>query len=393
MYRLSIIVVLTTLCTAIQTACTTMTHPIEQQSNLSEPIDFPDITSVELFDYISFPSIGTQTTVNEEGTVEPVPSQFGGISGMVFNEQTGKLHLVSDGSKFPSNDGANLFSFSPIANEYGIQLGETFEFARVPAFNGNGDYESVAAAPNGTLILGLEGHNKGDNQDDPALLSFNPRTSELTELVLPSEFRQMGVQGSETQDTVLGAAHNKVLEGVTTVGDKIVVSSESALVGDPTGLARIAVGDSAGNWTRYAYQLTPDNKDFSNFGLVELIPYSDDGSRFIAIERSFNSETSRNSILAYEVTITSKTTQLDDSPISSPVTTVEKELLFDLEDIADGIKPDNVEAGTIFQANGKNFLALATDNNFHAFGQEHTQLFFIELKSGGRFLRPQSWFE
>lgn len=336
-------------------------------------------------------------------------TQVGGLSGLTYDATEGLYYAISDDRS--QMNPARFYTLQIDLSDGRLEDGDITFTGVTTLLDASGnpfpeaslDPEGIALSPNGTLYIASEGD--ADRLINPFIHEFSLSGQQLAALPIDPKYLP---QASQTS----GIRNNLAFESLTLSPDErfLYTATENALFQDGAAatvdngsLSRIVKYDlSTGEVVAefvYEVEAVPHQPipagRFNVNGLVELLATDNDGS-FLALERGFSSGVG-NTIKLYEVRsqgaldvrglfgLLHETPLEDDGDLSSPGSfdvdrAVAKRELIDIgRDL--GIAPDNLEA-LVFgpkQADGRQILLIASDNNFN--GSQVTQFlaFAVDL--------------
>ncbi|MDJ0844634.1 MAG: phytase, partial [Crocosphaera sp.] len=348
--------------------------------------------TVKSINFIGDVNFDTGFTV--EGT------EFGGISGLAYDEVNGVYYGLSD-DRSQLND-ARFYTLKIDLSD-GILDKNDISFDGVttlldeegnPFINNGIDPEGIALTSRGTLFISSEGN--ANTLLDPFVNEFSLSGQQFNQLSVPDKFLP-------TADQSRGIRNNQAFESLTITPDEryLYTAVENALWQDGTNstleeesAVRILQYDletgEAGKEFLYFTDPIPNDSNppgrFADNGLVELLAIDNTGT-FLALERSFAVGVGNN-IRLYEVNLQGATdiSQFDSLAVdpNNPNNglfdvdaVAQKRLLFDFDDL--GITLDNSEALAFGPrlANGNQSLIVVSDNNFN--DSQFTQFAAFEL--------------
>lgn len=320
-------------------------------------------------------------------------SDFGGLSGIRFDPRSDTYIALSDG-----RPDTRYFTLTISVDDAGIEVvptGVTYlqtheDNPSIPTFV---DSEAIAIAPNGNLFITSEG--KGDTHPDPridpAILEYTADGHFLRAIPIPDKY--MGErEGPQTRGTRDNLGFEAMV--LSPDGSRLFAATESALAqddppadfeaGSRARLIEFAIeGDEVRVVGEYVYPIDPvaEPPDFGRAwavnGVVELLAL--DNNVFLALERTYVEEFDTdgprkrlNRARLYKISLADADDIKDEFTIKDrDFNTVEKELLFDFDEIVDRLSPgypslDNYEGmcfGPPFPDGGRT-LVVVSDNNF-----------------------------
>jgi hypothetical protein len=234
------------------------------------------------------------------------------------------------------------------------------------------DLESIVTLPNGTFVMGEEGHVRGGGVWQPALLHMTPDGVVTNVIEFPKEF-QIAADGKT------GLRDNQGFEGLAvTPRGRLIAGLEQPLLQDGSvtfdrgGAGRLIEFEPSGStfrparqW-RYAISPTPRIEGFDEIcsdgenGLVELLAFSD--TTLLSMERAC--------VMSKDKQFTANTVQLFSVELVDGE--ARKRLLLDFDSITPRLSSalsrlENFEAMTFGPiVNGTPTLLIASDDNFRA---------------------------
>ncbi len=327
---------------------------------------------------------------------------LGGLSGIVYDPLAGTYLAVSD-----DRDAPRFY-------EIGIDLGDgalddgdvaVLDVTELTTSNGASfaalypDLESIEIGTSGELYISSE----RDILGDPAIYTVTPDGVVTGDLSVDVKF--LANPNGES-----GVRSNLGFESLTITPDRrtLYTATESALYQDG-GIASLENGAAARlvkydletglPTAEYVYEVdpitnAPDPEDaFADAGLVDLVALDNQGT-LLALERSYSTgaEGRGYSGKLFLVHTQGATNVVDTDAIPSVEddgsielnvdAPVQKELLFDLDDL--GIVIDNVEGlalGPVLE-DGRQSLVIVSDDNFSGFGPQESQFITLALDLG-----------
>lgn len=325
------------------------------------------VTGIELIGEVTLP---TGTTFEE--------TEIGGLSGLTYDEETGKYYAISDDRS--QINPARFYELAIDLSDGALDEGD-ITFADVttltdtegnPFAEGTIDLEGIALSEDGTLYISSEGD--ADNLIDPFVNSFTLDGQETGALSIPEKFLP-------TEDQSSGIRNNLAFESLTLSPDGryLYTANEAALNqdgeiptledGSPVRILRFDLttgqADKEFLYITDAIPVAPDPADgFADNGLVELIALDNNGN-FLALERSF-AEGVGNDLRLYQVQLQNTTDLRDIEGVDGiEVDAVaEKTLLLNFSEL--GITLDNFEGMSLGEVlpDGRQSLTVVSDNNF-----------------------------
>lgn len=337
--------------------------------------------------------IGDQNIVTGEKFKE---TEIGGLSGLAFDQKTNRILAISD-DRSATND-ARFYEFDLKLDEKSLSLSPTgvitLKNKEGKSFpKGSIDAEDIAFL-NEDLLISTEGWINIEPPVNPEVYVFTRDGKYKTKIEVPSKFNP--IKGKEN---VAGIRDNLGLESMTASkdGKSVWVGTEEALYQDDrtsgpryASTLRLVQYQDLKPIKEVAYRLekVPSisiaGLTVGETGLVGLRAI--DESTFYAVERSYMPLVRRSVIRIFKFKITDKTTDISklDSIKGKNITTVEKELIANLEDYTTSMSDkfqtiDNIE-GICFGpklANGHDTLIMVSDNNFKK--KQRTQFLAFEI--------------
>ena len=309
-------------------------------------------------------------------------TEIGGLSGITFDAETGKLHAVSDDKGFVNDTRYYTFDVSLTENKFSLKPSAVTIFRTQEGQvikKGIADYEGIALLGK-DLLVSSEGSVFGSHNQPPELLLFSAQGKLLSNLPIPPKFI------SPAKDSMMGTRANKAFETLAVSPDQknIFMATEEAIFQDGSittsslsSAVRIIHYQNLKPTKEYAYQLQKLDEDKSvvveiaETGLVDIAMIDD--KNFYSMERSYLPLKKKNVIRIFKNSITAKTT--DVSKIQSLKTAeyspVEKTLILDLDDVVPSLQStakalDNIEGLSFGPTlkNGNRTLIVCSDNNF-----------------------------
>lgn len=347
-----------------------------------KPCPFGDCSAGIAFTYFGEAVIPTG---HMEGGVE-----FGGISGLDFDESTGRLIALSDdrAEKGP----ARLYQLDVDITEHGLQgvsvLGHT------PLLDpDNKEFAPQSVDPE-ALRLGAAGlywtSEGGGPEALPPTIHLSAIDGRHLKMISAPESFNPSADGSS------GIRDNLSFEALAILpsGD-LLVALEAALQQDgpkpsllSSSSARMVQLDAHSGELRaqYVYIISPipqagNSGQKAMIGLSEMVSIGD--GRLLTVERSF-AEGAGNTIKIYMVDLLNASNVSDVKSLAEnegDLSPVAKTEVLDLNGM--GLTPDNIEAMAIGRGrDGTEILLLAADNNFSA--RQKTQFFAFKMERRGR---------
>jgi 3-phytase len=344
--------------------------------------------------------------VFSKGSLKVRNTEVGGLSGITYDPAQNLYYVISDDRA--QRGPARFYTLKLDLNQYRFD-NNAVAFTDVTFLTGPNqqpfprmslDPEGIAFARPGSLWIASEGEVNLEEKRiyPPFIREFSLQGRQLQDLPIPQPFLPLIKDGQQQA----GIRNNLAFESLTLTPnqDYLFTATENALVqdgpaasgkqGSPVRIIKYALstGTVVGS---YLYEtdpvsLTPQPASgFSTNGLVELLALDDQGTRLLALERSFSVGLAGtgNTVKLYEVDLT---TASDLQGIESlkgdgqtEFTPVRKRLLLDLNDL--GLTPnvDNLEGMTWGPKflNGERSLILVSDNNFSE--RQITQILVLSL--------------
>ncbi|MGK7957495.1 MAG: phytase, partial [Crocosphaera sp.] len=339
-------------------------------------------------------NVNFDTGFTVEGT------EFGGISGLAYDEVNGVYYGVSD-DRSQLND-ARFYTLAIDLSDGSLDNSD-ISFNGVttlldeegnPFINNGVDPEGIALTSRGTLFISSEGN--ANTLLNPFVNEFSLSGQQFNTLPVPEKFLPTADQSS-------GIRNNQAFESLTITPDEryLYTAVENALWQDGTNST--LEEESAVRILQYDLKTGESVKEFLYFtdpipnasnppggfadnGLVELLAIDNTGT-FLALERSFAVGVGNN-IRLYEVNLQGATdiSQFDSLAVdpNNPNdglfdvdAVAEKRLLIDFDEL--GITLDNSEALAFGPqlTNGNQSLIVVSDNNFN--DAQSTQFVAFEL--------------
>ncbi|MGH1392437.1 MAG: phytase [Trichormus sp.] len=331
------------------------------------------------------------------GTVDGVPTQVGGLSGVTYDATNNVYYAISD----------DRSQIAP-ARFYTFTDNGDVEFTNVTTLkdsNGNTfpifslDPEGIALTKNGTVFISSEGEaniNAG-RVSNPWIKEFDLATGqELRSLPVPAKFSPIvedtnGNSVIDTGDTqTSGVRNNLAFESLTISPDQKILytATENALLQDGER-ASLTSGSSSrilqynlvsGQPEKEYLYITDAIADvpnpstgFADNGLVDLLAIDNRGT-LLAVERSF-AQGVGNTIKIYEVSLQGATdistidslANLNEAELAA-LRPASKRLVLNLNDLNLPTGTDNIEGITFGPklADGRQSIVLVSDNNFNS---------------------------
>lgn len=337
--------------------------------------------------------IGDQNIATGEKFKE---TEIGGLSGLVFDQKKNKILAISD-DRSAIND-ARFYEFELKLDEKSFSLApseliilKNKEGKSFP--KGSIDAEDIALL-NDDLLISTEGWINIEPPVNPEVYLFGRDGKLKNKLEVPAKFNP--IKGKEN---VAGIRDNLGLEAMTAArdGKSAWVGTEEALYQDDrtsgpryASVLRLVQYKDLKAVKEVAYQLEKvpgisiAGLTVGETGLVGLLAIDD--STFYAVERSYMPLVRKTVVRIFKFKITAQTTDISkmDSIKGKKITTVEKELIANLEDYTTAMSEkfqsiDNIE-GLCFGpklANGHETLIMVSDNNFKK--RQRTQFLAFEI--------------
>ena len=313
----------------------------------------------------------------------------GGLSSLTYDAARDVYYALSDdqGAGFtPTSSPARFYTLKIDLDDGTLDSGDVTVVGVTTLRGPDGqpfpaqslDPEGLTLTPQDTLIVTSEGiATKGIA---PFVREFDLSGQQIAELAVPDYFLPSGGTRGVRQNLGFEAA------AVAPDGQFLYVGTENALAqdgpaasvttGSPARILRYHLGSDRLD-REYVYETDPvadPSPIFTVNGLVELLPLNN--QFLLAMERSF-SVGAGNTIRLYRVALPGATdvTSVDDLHQLDRVSTAQKTLLLDLDDL--GLTLDNLEGMTLGPQlpDGEQSLLLVSDNNFTS-GQPSQFLMF-----------------
>ncbi|MBD2302519.1 esterase-like activity of phytase family protein [Nostoc sp. FACHB-190] len=326
------------------------------------------------------------------GTVNNLPTQLGGLSGVTYDAVNNRYYAISDDrSQFGP---ARFYTFTTdpaTINTTGVNFTNV-----TPLTDSNNnffalntiDLEGIALTNNGTVFISSEGEVTPIRVLDPFIREFSLSTGQqIKSLPVPAKFLPVfnDINNNGTLDPgeqTSGIRNQLAFESLTITLDQktLFTATENALFQDAS--ANNTVNSRI---IKYNLESSQPEKEYlystetNNTGLVDLLAIDNQGT-LLALERTFD-PTLGVTIKIYEISVQNAT---DISAIDSlnslttqelaAIQPVKKRLVLDLTELnlpnSDGFHPtglDNIEGLTFGPklADGRQSIVLVSDNNFN----------------------------
>ncbi|RPJ74986.1 MAG: esterase-like activity of phytase family protein [Alphaproteobacteria bacterium] len=323
-------------------------------------------------------------------------TELGGLSGLVFDAKKNKLLVISD-DKSEKTD-ARFYEFDLKLDDKSFSLSKADVITLknqdgTPFPKDTADFEDIAIL-NGDLLITSEGRINKSPPLDPEVLVFGRDGKYKFNIDVPEKFKPM--KGIESKS---GVRDNLAFEALTVSNDgkEFWVGSEESLFQDGrtsgpkhASIVRLIQYKDSKPVKEVAYHLeTVPSVSVAGLvvgvtGLSAIVAIDD--STFYSIERIYLPLARKTIVRIFKFKITDKTTDIStmDAIASKKITTVEKELIANLDDFTSSMSDqfkvvDNVE-GICFGpklANGHRTLIMVSDNNFSK--RQRTQFLAFEI--------------
>lgn len=323
-------------------------------------------------------------------------TEIGGLSGLAFDKNKNKILAISD-DRSAVND-ARFYEFSLKLDEKSFNVTPTdvitLKDNAGKSFKKNTiDFEGISIL-NGDVLISSEGGINHEPPIPPGIFLFSRLGAYKKNLEVPEKF--LPVKGFESK---FGVRDNLAFEGLTVTpdGKTVWVGTEEALFQDDRttshnheSTVRLIQYKDLLSVKEVAYRLekVPSIKVagliVGETGLSDILAIDD--NHFYSIERSYMPLAKKLIVRIFKNTINDQTTDISkkESIKGLKITTVEKELIADLEDFTKQMNPkfqslDNIE-GICFGpklANGHNSVIFVSDNNFNK--SQRTQFLAFEI--------------
>lgn len=352
-------------------------------------INVPNTIAAEKLRFIGDQNISTGEKFKD--------TEIGGLSGLAFDKEKNRILAISD-DRSAYND-ARFYEFDLKLDEKNFKVTPvdviTLKNSDGKSFKKNMvDFEGITFF-NNDLLISSEGWINHEPPFPPQIIQFS-RTGAFKNFVeVPEKFIPL-----KNQENKIGVRDNQAFEGLSAAPDfkSVWVGTEEALNQDDrttsskySSIVRMIQYKDMKPVREFAYQLekVPSIKVagliVGETGLSEILAI--DENSFYSVERSFMPLARKVVVRIFKTTVDSKTTdisKLDSIKGLKTITTVNKELVADLEDFTAQMgagfqKIDNIE-GICFGpklASGNNSLILVSDNNFSRL--QRTQFLAFEI--------------
>ncbi|NJK64216.1 MAG: esterase-like activity of phytase family protein [Synechococcaceae cyanobacterium SM2_3_1] len=344
--------------------------------------------------------------VFSKGALKVRNKEVGGLSGITYDPAQNLYYVISDDRA--QRGPARFYTLQLDLNQYRFD-NNAVTFTDVTFLTGPNqqpfprmslDPEGIAFARSGSLWISSEGEVNLEEKRiyPPFIREFSLQGRQLQDLPIPQLFLPQIKDGQQQA----GIRNNLAFESLTLTPnqDYLFTATENALVqdgpassvtqGSPVRILKYALstGTVVGS---YLYETDPvalapqPASGFSTNGLVELLALDDQGTRLLALERSFSVGLAGtgNTIKLYEVDLTLASDLQGVESLNAvdqtEFTPAGKRLLLDFNDL--GLTPgvDNLEGMTLGPKllNGEHSLILVSDNNFSE--RQVTQILVLSL--------------
>ncbi len=344
--------------------------------------------------------------VFSKGALKVRNTEVGGLSGITYDPAQNLYYVISDDRA--QWGPARFYTLQLDLNQYRFD-NNAVTLTDVTFLTGANqqpfprmslDPEGIAFARPGSLWISSEGEVNLEEKRiyPPFIREFSLQGRQLQDLPIPQPFLPLIQDGRQQA----GIRNNLAFESLTLTPnqDYLFTATENALVqdgpaagvtqGSPVRMIKYALSTGSVVGT-YLYETDPvalppqPAGGFSTNGLVELLALDDQGTRLLALERSFSVglDGTGNTIKLYEVDLTTASNLQGVESLNAvdqtEFTPVRKRLLLDLNDL--GLTPgvDNLEgmAWGPKLLNGQRSLVLVSDNNFSE--RQVTQILVLSL--------------
>ena len=323
-------------------------------------------------------------------------TEIGGLSGLTYDKANNKILAISDDRSAVNDARFYEFALKLDAKSFNVTPTEvvTLKNKEGKSFKRNTiDFEGISFF-NGDLLVSSEGWINHEPSLPPEVILFTRLGAYKKNIEIPEKF--LPVKGQESK---FGVRDNLAFEGLTTTpdGKTVFVGTEEALFQDDrtsshnyASVVRLIQYKELKPVKEIAYRLekVPSIKVagliVGETGLSDILAI--DENTFYSIERSYMPLAKKVIIRIFKNTINDKTTDISklDSIKGLNITTVEKELVSDLEEFSHQMSAnfqslDNIE-GICFGPkldNGHNTIVLVSDNNFTK--SQRTQFLAFEI--------------
>lgn len=315
-------------------------------------------------------------------------SIIGGLSGI--DKENDAYYMVVDDSKEPRVFKAKIDFVCDSIQNIGfvdvVYLRNKSKFFRKTFF----DLESVFVV-NDEIHLVSEG--SVNKFKDPEVFSINNKGELIDRYAIPKYFKIKYAKGPRHNAVFEASAKSVAGKGFWVAMEGVMkVDGEEPSLKEGFSPARVTLFDfkTKKAMQQFAYPLgnleRPLIGRFNVNGITALLEYKE--NHFFVVERSYQSDYGiyGNKVKIYKVVLNSKTINtLNIVSIKEKTgVAVQKELLFDFDDIRDKLTEnsiDNVEGITFGPrlSNGNQSLIVVTDDNFQKFGKQLNQFIVLEI--------------
>lgn len=320
-------------------------------------------------------------------------TELGGLSGLFYDSSMKKLYAVSDDKSLINPARLYLFDVNLENNKLEVKPQDMITLTDKDGKNfakHTVDFEGITKIGE-KIYLSSEGSLNRDKPILPEVKEFNLLGKETFTLPIPDKF----LPQKDALDKKMGARDNLIFEGLTSTpdGKSIFVGTEEALLQDdqtttPHHSSRVRIIQYKDlkpvKEILYSLEKVPSIKVadliVGETGLSDMLAI-DENSAYV-IERAHLPLAKQFHIKLFKITNIDKAQDVSnlDSVKNKDVKEVEKELIFDFNDIAKDVSPiDNIEGITFGPklANGNQTLIFVSDNNFNK--KQKTQFLAFEI--------------
>jgi hypothetical protein len=347
-----------------------------------KPCPFGDCSAGIAFTYLGEAVIPTG---HMEAGVE-----FGGISGLDFDEATGRFVALSDDRA--ENGPARIYELDVGITELGLQ--DVSVLRHTPLLDPEGKPFAPQSVDPEALRIGADGlywtSEGGGKQNLPPSVHLSSADGRhLKQLSELEGFAPAGDGASGIRDNLSFESLAKLPSGDLLVALEAALQQDGPkpgmLQGSPARMVQFDA-ETGEQKAQYVYMISPipqsgNSAEKAMIGLSEMVSIGD--GRLLTVERSF-ADGAGNTIKIFMVDLLNATDVSDIPSLAehdgylSPVLKTE---VLDLNGI--GLEPDNIEAMAIGKGrDGTEVLLLAADNNFSS--RQKTQFFAFKMVRRGQ---------